>query len=237
MVSIEKLWEAFSARPNRYNFLDKGIKIAGFKESPSEGISLLEVGCGNGDTSAYLAERYKFKMVGLDRSPEMIDLTAKRHHASNASFIYGAVEALPFRESTFNGIISEAAFSLLDKKYEAVRMFHRVLMKGGRVLINDFAIRRPTDAGLRKGLIHIPCFRGVDTMENYAAIFADGGFTTISYREEYGEFVSLVVWIAKQLQVPVKMLVQHLSGFHNKQAEATFLKQAQLTYCQMVFEK
>ena len=68
------------------------------------------------------------------------------------------------RTGSFRGLLLEAAFSPIRGKRKAAGEFYRVLSPGGRVMLNDFALKRQ-GAGIGWAASGIPCFRGVGTME------------------------------------------------------------------------
>jgi|LSQX01.3.fsa_nt_gb SAM-dependent methyltransferase len=252
MAKVSELLEIFSARPGRYQLLEKGVELAGFDRFAPGQCALLEVGCGIGDAAAYMATKYDTFVTGLDISQQLIFEAKRRHQAllkrGVLSFRTGNAEDLPFENQSFDGIVSEASFSPLQRKREAVRSYYRVLKKGGRVLVNDFAIRRQTGGSLRKEVAHIPCFQGVDTVENYIGLFSLEGFRTVHCSEEYGELIRISLWIARFLDVSPDKIGTYLAKYYQGGAkktfcatgqtrENTFFNKAMLTYCQLIFEK
>jgi SAM-dependent methyltransferase len=98
----------------------------------------LDVGCGAGGTLAVLAGQGAW--VGVDVDPVALGLSRRRSLARLAG---GLAEALPFREGTF------AACLCLDLLYHrnvgsedgALRECHRVLRRGGLLLVTDSAFK------------------------------------------------------------------------------------------------
>ena len=71
---LEKLWVNSKWQSN------KNIKIADplFDQVSIDNVKkVLEVGCGNGVLSSYLAEKYGWNVTGIDIDPEQIEI-AKR---------------------------------------------------------------------------------------------------------------------------------------------------------------
>ena len=94
---------------------------------------LLEVGCATGEGSAHLAELGYTRVTGVDIDAEAIAQAREklpRRHALCAR----TRGSLPFAAGSFEGIISEAAFSVIDGKAEAAREYARVLAPGGLAL-------------------------------------------------------------------------------------------------------
>jgi tocopherol O-methyltransferase len=64
---------------------------------------VLEVGCGIGVLSSYLAEKYKWEVTGIDLDPEQIE-KAKNDHRENKylKFLEADATKLPFGDSGFD---------------------------------------------------------------------------------------------------------------------------------------
>lgn len=251
MNKPKTLLEVFTARPSRYDLLDKGIKLAQLEGTENFKGKLLEIGCAYGDGTAYLAKKYGLKVTGVDISPEHIAEAKKSYseliEKGMIAFITGNAEELVFEDDAYDGLVSEAAFSPITNKAKAVQGFYRVLKKGGRLLINDFSIRRPKQESIRKELEYIPCFAGVDTMENYQELMESNGFRTVQCKEELSELIKLSIWVSKSYGISINDIGSYLSQYFNTKGTSSrcncsqegsgILKEAQLTYCQMVFQK
>ncbi|OIJ15964.1 hypothetical protein BKP35_02980 [Anaerobacillus arseniciselenatis] len=79
---------------------------------------ILDIGCGTGRTSAFLAKKYKCNVTAIDCHPTMITKAQKRFKRENlkVKLINGTAEKLPFKKETFDFIIAESviAFTNLD---------------------------------------------------------------------------------------------------------------------------
>lgn len=75
---------------------------------------ILDVGCGTGETSAYLAARYGAKVTGLDINPIMIKKAKIRmaKYQLPVEIIHGSIEKCPLEDSNYDFIISESVLSL-----------------------------------------------------------------------------------------------------------------------------
>jgi hypothetical protein len=97
-----------------------------------------------------------------------------------------------------------------------------VIKHGGRVLINDFAVRESV-AKCKNRRSNIPCLDGVESMETYRRRFEQSGFAAVHMQEERAELVYMALWLSKCLDIPLSDV--------NKESDQ------KLTYCQMIFEK
>ncbi|HOY67576.1 MAG TPA: class I SAM-dependent methyltransferase [Candidatus Ozemobacteraceae bacterium] len=107
-------------------------------------VRLLELGCGPGGNLWFMA-REGFTVCGIDRSPTALNIARQRLDtevpAWRGSLIEGDLEALPFPDATFNGLIdNEAVYA--NPFAESCRIYReawRVLKPGGLLFARLFA--------------------------------------------------------------------------------------------------
>jgi ubiquinone/menaquinone biosynthesis C-methylase UbiE len=100
-----------------------------------EGSRVLDVACGKGTTTFYLAKRYGCPVTGFDISAELI-ATANRSlgkYNRAGQIIFDVADALdmPYADQSFDVVISQAFFILMDEKQKALKEIIRVLKPGG----------------------------------------------------------------------------------------------------------
>ncbi len=100
---------------------------------------ILDIGCGTGEQSLFLAKR-GYHVVGVDISRKM--LTKANESAKDAllkdrlSLVIASAEALPFRDKSFDGLISIfGVFNHIPGEDHAFQETHRVLRSGGRAVL------------------------------------------------------------------------------------------------------
>lgn len=242
------LAKAFEIRPERFRLLEKGMPYTAWEP----GIKILEAGCSVGDASAYLASEKELDVTAFDISGELISRAVEKHGGGEGKklrYLCADAAELPFEDESFDGLFSESAFSPMPKKNEALREYGRVLKPGGRLLIHDFVIRNGGEELLREEVVHIPCFAGVQTKECYEDMLQKAGFRRIRYQEEYGELIRITLWLCKVYKVGIGEIGGYLSRYFHSgesgckgcgetaQKTDTFFRRAELSYCQMVYEK
>ena len=69
-------------RPGEFTITDKATEIAGLKK----GDRVIDIGCGEGDTVAHLAEKFGFETEGIDMNLAMISEAKSKHPGINVKF-------------------------------------------------------------------------------------------------------------------------------------------------------
>lgn len=230
------LAEAFARRPGRFALLDTGVRAAGWSGKP---LHLLEMGCAEGDGAAHLAAVEPVRVTAVDIDSALIARAAEKHAdaAPACRFVCADAGRLPFENGSFDGAYSEAAFSPAEDKAAVVAEYARVLRPGGRVLLNDYALRGDPGETLRGSGREIPCLWGVRSMAEYERLFSEAGFSVVSAEEHYGELVKLVLWLNRTYGPGGYLELVRKTWGRPEQDVDTFFRQAKMTYCQMVFEK
>ncbi len=158
-----------------------------------KGANLLDVGCGLGETVAYLAER-GFAAAGAEPSPQLLKKALQKY--PNLELRQAVAEALPWPDSRFDAALCECSFSLFKSPPRALAELHRVLQSGGRLLMSDFYLREgPETAG--EALPQGSCLRGAKSPEALRALLQNGGFAPLLWRDAapyLRGFTARMVW-------------------------------------------
>jgi ubiquinone/menaquinone biosynthesis C-methylase UbiE len=103
--------------------------------------SVLDVGCGVGQTAVLLVKRCGCHVTGVDISEGMINSAIKRarKHAviDKTDFRQGDISHLPFDDDYFDVVLSESVTTLAPDHAEAIREYGRVLKPGGLLGLNE----------------------------------------------------------------------------------------------------
>jgi ubiquinone/menaquinone biosynthesis C-methylase UbiE len=111
---------------------------------------VLNVGCGIGVSSAYIAKKYHCHVVGVDISEKMIEWSRKRARAERVEpgveFRTADILELPFETNRFDAVIAESVVAFVEDKARAmIRECVRVTKPGGYVGLNEsFFTQAPT---------------------------------------------------------------------------------------------
>ena len=152
---------------------------------------VLDVASGWGFVSLAFAPLVR-SVVGLDLTPEMIDLAKKlaaERGVSNVDYRLGDAEELPFEAGTFDLVTCRAAFDHLADPEKCLRDMRRVLKPGGRIVLYEFvAPADPRKAAAFNAIegARDPSHLRTLTVEDYRGLFRTCGL------EEDGRVVNLL---------------------------------------------
>ncbi|GAB1541503.1 hypothetical protein NUACC21_41740 [Scytonema sp. NUACC21] len=111
----------------RQSLSDLGLKA---------GDKVLDVGCGTGESTRYLINRYPgINVEGMDISSGM--LNEARRLSPKLTYFEGDVCAIPCANSTYDFVLTTFTFRNFPNRNVAIAEMLRVLRPGGRLLILD----------------------------------------------------------------------------------------------------
>lgn len=100
----------------------------------------LEIGCGNGNVSLWLAQQTGCEAVGIDISGMHIrnaQAQAQQHPSLKLSFKKASATYLPFPDSSFTHVWSQGTLCHICERDTALREIYRVLEKEGIFIFDD----------------------------------------------------------------------------------------------------
>jgi len=108
------------------------VRMLGLRRSDEA----LDVACGTGDLTRALHAGGAGKVVGLDFTPEMLDVA--RAKQDGLEYIQGDAMALPFEDASFDVVTIAFGLRNVQDPARAVGEFFRVLRPDGRLAILEF---------------------------------------------------------------------------------------------------
>ncbi len=96
---------------------------------------VLDLGCGTGETARLLAREFGAVVTGADLSAALIDECRQKY--PGAAFVAADAHDLPFRDGSYDVLVSECCFSVFRDPKKAFQEANRVLIPGGKLLLSD----------------------------------------------------------------------------------------------------
>ena len=108
---------------------------------PRPGQRILDVATGTGLVALALAGRADCEVIGLDQSPDMLDVARARLNGNPAiTLVQGEAEHLPFPDATFDALSFTYLLRYVDDPAAAMRELARVVKPGGRIAMLEFGV-------------------------------------------------------------------------------------------------
>lgn len=152
-------------------------------ETINNNTRILDVGCGTGQTAAYLADQYGSKVTGIDINPIMVEKAKNRMKKNRVpvEIIQASIENIPLKDREFDLIISESVLAFVNKE-KALKEIFRLLKNGGQFIANELVINKPLSSTEEEKVKH---FYGIDSVlleKDWIALFEQAGFENINIR-------------------------------------------------------
>ena len=153
------------------------------------GETIVDLGCGGGLDVLLAAAKVgpKGKAVGIDMTPEMIELARKNASQpangtlpENIEFHLATIDQLPLRDNSVDCLISNCVINLAPDKRAVFREMLRVLKPGGRVAVSDIALKKPLPDEIGGDLMaYVGCIAGAILIEEYERGLREAGFEAV----------------------------------------------------------
>ncbi len=169
------------AHPGGLNLTKKVFK----SENINRTSNILDVGCGTGQTAAYLAYKYGANVTGIDVNSTMVAKAKQRMKKNRlpVKIIQGSIEKNSLPDNHFDFIISESVLSFVNKP-RALNEIFRLLKDGGQFIAIELTIIKPLTETEEN---EIKQFYGLDSLnmkKDWVALLNQAGFENIRIRKD-----------------------------------------------------
>ncbi|RLC65579.1 MAG: hypothetical protein DRI48_06545 [Chloroflexi bacterium] len=148
---------------------------------------VLDVGCGAGATTGYLAKKYGCRVVGVDLRESMVALSTERAQREGvegrAEFRVADAQELPFDDATFDVVLCESVASFIEDKQRVVSELARVVKPGGYVGLNEeIWLQEPPPEVIEGVKTMWPLKPNIPTAEGWEALLKGAGLQDVIVR-------------------------------------------------------
>ncbi|MEK4521040.1 class I SAM-dependent methyltransferase [Psychrobacillus sp. FSL W7-1457] len=154
------------------------------KEKIQAAQSVLDIGCGTGKTSAFLATTYGCKVTAVDNHPVMIEKARERFKPLEADIhlIEGDITCLPLESDSFDIIISESVLVFTDIAL-ALSEAARLLKKDGKLLLIEMTGASNASEEVKHKVLELYGIQQLIDEEEWKEILKKAGFSHIEILE------------------------------------------------------
>lgn len=150
---------------------------------------VVDLGCGGG-LDVFLAARKvgpAGRVIGIDMTPQMIELARRNALAANqgqplanVEFHLATIDRLPLPDQSVDCVISNCVINLAADKPAVFREIARVLKPGGRLAASDIALKRPLPDALGRDIMaYVGCIAGAIMLVDYESGLRAAGFADV----------------------------------------------------------
>lgn len=127
------------------------------------------------------------RAIGIDMTPEMIEL-ARRNAAKanegegypNVEFHLATIDKLPLESNSVDCVISNCVINLAPDKPAVFREIARVLKPGGRLAVSDIALKRTLPPEISEDMMaYVGCIAGAISIGDYQRGLIEAGFSNV----------------------------------------------------------
>jgi tocopherol O-methyltransferase len=169
--------------------------------------NILDVGCGIGGSSLYLAQKFQAQATGITLSPVQAARAAERAKEADLSdrsqFLVANAQAMPFDDHTFDLVWSLESGEHMPDKTKFMQECYRVLKPGGKLIMVTWCHRPtnqlPLSADEQKHLediYRVYCLPYVISLPEYEAIARQlplNNIRTADWSEAVAPFWNIVI--------------------------------------------
>ena len=165
--------------PGGWNSTKKLIRLCEIDKSKH----VLVAGCGTGTSALKIAKVSGCKITGIDLSPEMVKVALKDAKNTDFEFKVGGVQKLPFKDNTFDAVLSESVTAFPPDKQKAIKEYARVLKPGGFVGMSETTWLSPPPKELVDYVFNVMGEVRPESKENWKKLLENAGLKIVLAEE------------------------------------------------------
>ena len=187
--------------------------------SATDGVRLLDVGCGRGGPAIHLAKRFGFRVTGLDLVPYNIERATEnaRGKCVETDFVVGDATQLPFGTDSFTACTAIDALVYLPDRNSVFAAVADVLEPEGVLVLSDLVMQSDVS---EKEQAFVDSFAdawdmpSLGTVEGYKSALDEASFEVNAVeditRHSVGRFRKWTTLYLQLLRSPIRSLFERL---------------------------
>ena len=185
----------------------------------TDGVRLLDVGCGRGGPAIHLADQFGFRVTGLDLVPYNIERATEnaRRKRLKTEFVVGDATQLPFTTDSFTACTAIDALVYLPNRNSVFTAVADIIESAGVFVLSDLMMQSDVSETEREFVDSFAAtwdMPSVGTVEQYNAALDDAGFELEAVeditRHSVGQFRKWTTLYLQLLRTPVRSLLERL---------------------------
>lgn len=150
------------------------------KENILENTTILDAGCGTGQTAAYLAKQYKCQVTAIDHHPLMVEKAKERFLNEKLSIpvVKGSIEDLPFPTHSFDFVLAESVTAFTQTS-RTIKEYYRILKPNGILIDLDMTSEVPLNEEEKYNICRVYGMENVFTESEWIDQFIASGFHSV----------------------------------------------------------
>lgn len=152
--------------------------------------SVLDIGCGTGQTAEFIAQRFECQVTAVDNHLIMLEKAGERFEntVSEVSVIKGDAQNLDFLDDSFNLIIAESIITFTDISKTLLEL-SRVLKSGGRMILIEMVAEQSLSKELQEKTCNLYGIKEILNESEWKSRLQQAGFTQIKIIDTPSELI------------------------------------------------
>ncbi|MGQ2871444.1 methyltransferase domain-containing protein [Leptospira santarosai] len=169
------------------------------------GIRILDIGSGLGGDCFRLAKKHRVTVLGLDASPDMVEIAQERmagEIVNDVEFMVGNVRTTMIEEIGLFDVLwsrDTGAFVPQNEKLSVWKKLHKILHPGGEVLITDYCLgSKPISSTFKAKML--AWGQHMITLPEYAVLLQEAGFIDVRVDDQTQDLLNSMLLGKERLE-------------------------------------
>lgn len=156
---------------------------------PKPGERVLDLGCGSGMCVFYIASLVTEEghVTGIDMTTAQLKKARQQADdagITNVTFRDGYIEDIPFKDNSFDLVVSNGVINLSADKQRVFEEAHRVLSSDGRLAVSDIISEQAMPESITSDAdLWAACIGGAMQVDKYLGLIESTGFAVEEWQE------------------------------------------------------